>query len=335
MSSITLQQTRSKERSRSTAIVSTQVYLAALSVAALTFPLIWVGGLVTTHDAGMAVPDWPGTFGYNMFLYPISTWIYGPFDLLVEHGHRLLASVVGFLGIVLCFVATKHEQRSWVRRACWILLLAIIGQGILGGVRVLLDARVVALIHGCCGPLVFALASWIVMVNSTHWQSAETCNHSRLFRWACLVLFLLTILQLVLGAHLRHALPQWVPTLFLSVVHTHLLMATIITLLILAVAVSVLFGKSQGSSFLRWPALCLVGLVIAQVLLGCGTWVASYALPWQEWNEFFARYVISGRGFNESMIINGHQATGSLLIVATLWLLCRVERQARPVQEIP
>ena len=60
------------------------VYRWAMMVTFLTFPLIWLGGLVTTHDAGMAVPDWPGTFGYNLFLYPMSAWIYGPFDLFVE-----------------------------------------------------------------------------------------------------------------------------------------------------------------------------------------------------------------------------------------------------------
>ena len=54
-----------------------------------TFPLIWVGGLVTTYEAGMAVPDWPTTYGYNLFLYPWQTWMLGPWDLFIEHGHRL------------------------------------------------------------------------------------------------------------------------------------------------------------------------------------------------------------------------------------------------------
>ncbi len=71
----------------------------------------------------------------------------------------------------------------------------------------------------------------------------------------------------------------------------------------------------------------MVGLVLIQVCLGIGTWISSYALPWQELNEFFARYTIDGRGFVETMIINGHQATGSLLIAGSLWLLCRVERR--------
>jgi cytochrome c oxidase assembly protein subunit 15 len=63
-------------------------------IVCLVWPLIWVGGLVTTYDAGMSVPDWPGTYGYNLFLYPYETWLFGPFDLFIEHGHRLGRSSV-------------------------------------------------------------------------------------------------------------------------------------------------------------------------------------------------------------------------------------------------
>src|SRR3954453_2556847 len=73
----------------------------AVVLAAATFPLLWVGGLVTTTKAGMAVPDWPSTYGYNLFLYPWETWLYGPGDLFIEHGHRLFAALVGLLTIVL------------------------------------------------------------------------------------------------------------------------------------------------------------------------------------------------------------------------------------------
>ncbi len=67
----------------------------AWALVCTVFPLIWVGGLVTTYDAGMAVPDWPGTYGYNMFLYPWTSWLAAPWDLFIEHGHRLLGSLAG------------------------------------------------------------------------------------------------------------------------------------------------------------------------------------------------------------------------------------------------
>jgi cytochrome c oxidase assembly protein subunit 15 len=306
---------------------SRQVHRWAFIVSFLTFPLIWLGGLVTTHDAGMAVPDWPGTFGYNMFLYPWTTWLFGPFDLLVEHGHRLLASLVGLIAIILCIVARKHESRRFGRIACYALLLAVISQGILGGVRVLLDARIVALIHGCCGPLVFALACGIVMINSKDWQTATKSIRSNGLRWTLRVLLVLTVVQLIMGAHLRHALPQWKPALFMSFVHMHLLMATLITGMIFSVFCLTVFGKYRVIDGLKGPSSWLMGLVLVQVGLGVGTWISSYALPWQELNAFFAQYTVNGRGFAETMIINGHQATGSLLIAGSLWLLCRVERR--------
>ncbi len=145
-------------------------FFAAMAVAFPMFFLIWLGGLVTTQDAGMAVPDWPGTYGYNMFAYPLSAWLYGPIDLCVEHGHRLLASFVGLLSIVFCVVAWRFEPRRWVKWIAIGLLLCIISQGILGGLRVLMDARTLAMIHGCFAPLVFAFACSAVLVTSKSWR---------------------------------------------------------------------------------------------------------------------------------------------------------------------
>ena len=86
------------------------VHRCAILLACTTFPLIWVGGLVTTYDAGMAVPDWPNTYGYNMFLYPPTTWLSGPWDLLIEHGHRLLGSLAGLVAIGLVCVCLLYTS---------------------------------------------------------------------------------------------------------------------------------------------------------------------------------------------------------------------------------
>src|SRR5437773_8904149 len=88
------------------------LYAIALATAIATFPLIFMGGLVTSHGAGMSVPDWPNSCGYNMFLFPPRLWIGG---ILYEHTHRLMGTVVGMLSIVLCVVAWKTEPRRWVR----------------------------------------------------------------------------------------------------------------------------------------------------------------------------------------------------------------------------
>ena len=313
---------------------SPSVYRWALLVTTLTFPLIWLGGLVTTHDAGMAVPDWPGTFGYNLFLYPLSTWILGPFDLFVEHGHRLLASLVGLLAIFLCRVAYKSEPRPWLRKVCYLFLAAIISQGLLGGLRVLLDARTAAMIHGCLGPLVFSLGCFIVMASSNDWVRAKPIPVSARLRWGAVLLVLAAVVQLFVGAQLRHSQPTWKPVFFMSLVHIHLTMAAIISLLIFWLFVAVRRKPNRQVVELRAPSSMLVAIVVAQVLLGFATWIANYATPWLELTPWLARYTVQGKGFWESMIVTGHQATGSLLIVASLWLTCRAATRANTVGKI-
>src|SRR5437868_14578265 len=127
-----------------------------VALALVTFPLIWVGGLVTTYDAGMAVPDWPGTYGYNLLRYPWQTWIAGPWDLFIEHGHRLFGAAVGMLTIVFVVTTFRCDSRPWMRMASVGALLFVIGQGMLGGLRVVLNERLLAQIHGCVGPAFFA-----------------------------------------------------------------------------------------------------------------------------------------------------------------------------------
>ncbi|MFM2013483.1 MAG: Heme synthase [Planctomycetota bacterium] len=303
------------------------VKLWAWLAAMFIFPLIWVGGLVTTHDAGMAVPDWPGTYGYNLFLYPLSTWLYGPFDLLIEHGHRLLGSWVGLLVIFLCIAAWKSETRTWYRRACLGLLGAVIAQGLLGGFRVVLDERTIAMIHGCGGPLVFGYASFLAFASSRDWKHANASIHSKgLWRLAW-ILLAATITQLVLGAQLRHALPGTSPVGFMSMVHLHLTFAGIVTLVILGVYFLVRTYPYASEPGLRAPANALVGLLILQLTLGIGTWMVNYALPWSETMPSLAWYVISAKGYWESMLVTAHQATGSLLIAFSTWLICRVGRR--------
>src|ERR1041385_897214 len=83
----------------------------ALLTAAATFPLIFMGGLVTSHQAGLRVPDWPNSYGYHMFLFPPRYWVGG---ILYEHPHRLMGTIVGMLSILLTIAAWKSEQRRWV-----------------------------------------------------------------------------------------------------------------------------------------------------------------------------------------------------------------------------
>src|SRR5947207_11938683 len=89
------------------------LHVIALLTATATFPLIFMGGLVTSHSAGMSVPDWPNSYGYNMFLFPPRLWIGG---ILYEHTHRMMGTAVGMLSIVLAASAGFTEPRPWARR---------------------------------------------------------------------------------------------------------------------------------------------------------------------------------------------------------------------------
>jgi cytochrome c oxidase assembly protein subunit 15 len=218
-----------------------------------TFPLIWVGGLVTTTDAGMAVPDWPSTYGYNLFLYPWQTWLAGPWDLFIEHGHRLLGALVGMLTIVLVLVVWRCDRRRWMRFVVLGALAAVIAQGVLGGQRVLLDDRTLAMLHGCFGPAFFALGVALAAFTSRWWR--ESSRHApcavrsesrtqmmdgadgtrslpatmtgRLARLA-LMTTVLAYLQLVLGAQLRHRDPAGLPGPFQTFVVFHILLALVL-----------------------------------------------------------------------------------------------------------
>src|SRR5437868_8724978 len=143
-----------------------------VALALVTFPLIWVGGLVTTYDAGMAVPDWPGTYGYNLLRYPRQTWIAGPWDLFIEHGHRLLGAAAGMLAIALVTVVFLTDRSRWLVAASLGALGLVIVQGVLGGARVVFDERLVAMVHGCTGPVFFAYLAALIVATSRSGQAA-------------------------------------------------------------------------------------------------------------------------------------------------------------------
>src|ERR1700736_5158920 len=106
----------------------------ATLVAACTALLVLAGSLVTSTGSGLAVPDWPTSYGWNMFTFPPSKWVGG---ILYEHGHRLIASTVGFFTIVLAIWLWRAEPRRWMRRLGLAALGAVILQGLLGGLTVL------------------------------------------------------------------------------------------------------------------------------------------------------------------------------------------------------
>jgi cytochrome c oxidase assembly protein subunit 15 len=177
----------------------------AILMAAATLCLVCIGGLVTSHGAGMAVPDWPTTFGYNMFFFPISKWVGGIF---YEHTHRLVASAVGFLTIILAVWLWIKEERRWLRWLGVLALAAVILQGVLGGLRVTWMKDELGIFHATLAQMFFVLVCSIALFSSRWWTEGRepSGNPAELsvLRRLSILGTLLIFCQLVLGATMRH-----------------------------------------------------------------------------------------------------------------------------------
>jgi len=307
----------------------------AVVLACATFPLVWVGGLVTTTDAGMAVPDWPTTYGYNLFLYPWQTWLSGPWDLFVEHGHRLLAAMVGMIAMGLVAVFWRCESRRWVRGLGWGALALVIAQGVLGGMRVLLNERSLAMFHGCTGPLFFALCVTLAVVTSNRWQQSNglvTSPTAPLVRWLAVAVCVLVYLQIVLGAVLRHVPVDGAPATFAMALRFHLAMAAVVTIHIGLLAWLV-HRYFRAVTHLHRLSMLLAALVALQLALGAATWVVKFSVPvWaSSWWPGEVPTTQAG-GWFQAHMITAHVAGGSLVLAAAVALALAAMRQlAAPV----
>src|SRR5213593_3906597 len=170
-----------------------------------TLLLICSGGMVTSKNVGLAVPDWPTTFGYNMFLFPVSKWVGG---ILFEHTHRLMGSVVGFLTIILTAWLWLREDRRWVRNLGVIGLVGVILQGFLGGMRVTMMKDEIGIFHACVAQAFLGLLVLIALVTTKFWP-ALAAQPLNLRKFAPVKIFAVAITiaiyaQLGLGATIRH-----------------------------------------------------------------------------------------------------------------------------------
>src|SRR5881394_3971719 len=170
-----------------------------------TLLLICSGGMVTSKGVGLAVPDWPTTFGYNMFLFPVSKWVGG---ILFEHTHRLMGSLVGFLTIILAVWLWLREDRQWVRNLGVIALAGVILQGILGGLRVTMLKDEIGIFHACLAQAFLGLVVVIALVTSKFWRAlSDATVDPRKFAPIKTIAIAATVaiyVQLALGATMRH-----------------------------------------------------------------------------------------------------------------------------------
>ncbi len=172
-----------------------------------TVLLICSGGMVTSKGVGLAVPDWPTTFGYNMFLFPVSKWIGG---VLFEHTHRLIASTVGFLTIILATWIWRVEDRQTVKTLGLLAVAAVILQGILGGLRVTMLKDQIGIFHACLAQGFLGLLVLIAIVTTEFWRTLSLNTRIQAFPRVSMLkriaigTTVVIYVQLALGATMRH-----------------------------------------------------------------------------------------------------------------------------------
>ena len=193
------------------------LYWFAVLTALATLALIGIGGLVTSHEAGMSVPDWPTTYGYNMFLFPINKWLGGIF---YEHSHRLLASLVGLMTTVLAVWLWFKDSRPWMHWLGVAAFLLVVAQGVLGGLRVTLHMDSLGIYHATIAQLFFVLTCAIALFTSRWWVNLQTGRTDppqpadgamvtsrpadKSLRTLVLATTLLIFVQLIIAAAMRH-----------------------------------------------------------------------------------------------------------------------------------
>jgi cytochrome c oxidase assembly protein subunit 15 len=295
--------------------------LFAAVVAATTALLIFAGGLVTSTGSGLSVPDWPNTYGWFMFSFPLEKMVGGIF---YEHGHRLIASTVGFLIVVLAAWLWRVERRRWVRALGFLALGAVILQGVLGGITVLWYLPdPISIAHASLAQLVFCLTVTIALVTSRGWIDGyvrggqRTPDDATLQRIALFTTGLIYV-QIIVGATMRHtgaglAIPDF-PLAFghllppqwdakIAIHFAHRVGALFVLVFVLATAGHVLYHHRARPELTRLAWLLIV-LVCTQVTLGALT-------------------VLSQKQF----IINSfHVVTGGCVLVTSLALTMRAHR---------
>jgi cytochrome c oxidase assembly protein subunit 15 len=283
-------------------------------VAICTFFLLFAGGLVTSTGSGLSVPDWPNTYGENMFAFPFSQMVGG---ILYEHSHRLLASFVGFLTVILAFWIWKKDSRRWMKKLGFIALSAVIVQGIFGGITVLFYLpQFVSATHATLAQTFFCIIISIALFTSHEWftpktnilQGTSTPTLQSITTTTTLSIFA----QLIAGALLRHSesITSWY-------IYLHI-----------AGAITVLYTGTKGykkiksiakNPLILFPSKLLFILIQFQIGLG----IAS----------FLIRYFTSSEintDWNAVVITVLHLATGAGMLATSVIISLRVRRYFVP-----
>jgi cytochrome c oxidase assembly protein subunit 15 len=296
-------------------------------VSASTVLLIVAGGLVTSTGSGLSVPDWPTSYGWSMFTFPLKNMVGGIF---YEHGHRLIASLVGFLTVILAVWIWRAEPRRWVRHLGLAALAAVVLQGVLGGITVLFFLpAVVSTAHAGLAQIFFCLTVSIALFTSPGWNARPAGGwvDDRQLRLVAATTTALIYVQILMGATMRHAdaglaipdfplvfgglvPPHWTPQI--AIHYAHRVGALMVATAIAATSGHVLFHHRDRRE-LRRPATLLAPLVLMQIALGGLTVLTK----------------------KDVAINTAHVVTGALVLATSLVLTLRAHRARFADERVP
>jgi cytochrome c oxidase assembly protein subunit 15 len=268
------------------------------------------GGLVTSNDAGLSVPDWP--LSYGQLMPPMEG------NIFYEHGHRMVATTVGLLTIVMAVWLWRAENRRWMRRLGWIALVAVIAQGVLGGMTVIfMLPKPVSISHACLAQLFFSTTVAVALFTSASWgRGADPVDDggSPSLHALALAAPICIFVQLALGAAARHQA--------LSVL-LHVTWAMVATGMVLWATIRVLI-RHAGHRALRQSAMALLSITFLQVFLGIAAYMSRIA------TADAPQPMPVMIGFTVA-----HVAVGALTLAAGVVLAIQVFRHVRrPVREM-
>jgi cytochrome c oxidase assembly protein subunit 15 len=257
------------------------------------FLLIIAGALVTSNDAGLAVPDWPTSFGS---FYKIPPMVGG---VKYEHGHRMIAQFVGFLTIILAIWTQRSDRREWIRKLGWFALALVIAQGILGGLTVkMLLPWYVSTGHAILAQTFFSLTILMSIFASRRWIENEPQLTRDVdpvgLRTLSVIAIAAVYMQLFLGGAFRHGGMHFI---------YHILGAGVATAILLWTSVRALTAFPQVRP-IRAAASAILGLLVLQLTLGFGAYLTRI-----EWGKDAAQPRMS-------MVLTtvAHVAIGALLL---------------------
>lgn len=292
------------------------LYRYAQFVAASIVFLIVAGAMVTSTGSGLAVPDWPLSFGQVM--PPMTGGVF------YEHGHRMVAATVGVLTIILAVWLSRSDPRPWMKKLGWTALAMVVLQGLLGGLTVLLRLPVwTSAAHACLAQGFFMVVVFVALALSPGWDKTPRVAQvpSRLPLWATVATAVIFV-QLVLGAVMRHmnaglAIPDFplafggiVPPAFtppVAVHYAHRVGAVVVAIAVIVASSRTLVSFREHSEFSR-PAILMLVLVAVQATLGA-------SIIWTQ---------------RQVHVTSMHVVTGAILIAVSLVLTVRSWRVAVP-----